>query len=158
MALCSRSLGALIKPVYDKDNDPAALTSVESYAKRLEAEEAKAGQGPRRRWKANARDCIGQVCVIYLILKHPRSSPLAKVVAGLSVGYVFSPIQLIPSFIPVIGWLDDAAVLYVGMRVLNRLTPAAVMKECRANALGVLARLFRDKDNGRDAAQPTDLR
>jgi uncharacterized membrane protein YkvA (DUF1232 family) len=138
------------------DNDPAALTSVESYAKRLEAEEANAGRRSRR-WKASARDCIGQVCVIYLILKHPRAPRLAKVVAGLSVGYVFSPIQLIPSFIPVVGWLDDAAVLYMGMRALKKLTPAAVMTECRANAMVVLAKLFRDKDTGREPPQPTDI-
>jgi len=139
------------------DTDQAALTSVESYAKKLEAEAAKARQRPLRRWKASARDCIAQVCVIYLILKHPRSPRLAKLVAGVSVGYVFSPIQLIPSLIPVIGWLDDAAVLYAGMRVLKKLTPAAVMTECRANAAVVLAKLFRDKDIGRERPQPTDI-
>jgi uncharacterized membrane protein YkvA (DUF1232 family) len=139
------------------DNEQVALTSVESYAKKLEAEEANARRRPVRRWKSSARDCIGQVCVIYLILKHPRSPRLAKVVAGLSVGYVFSPIQLIPSFIPVIGWLDDAAVLYVGMRVLKRLTPTAVMTECRANAAVAIAKLFRDKDNSREPPSPTDI-
>ena len=140
------------------EDDQAALTSVESYAKKLAAEEAKARQRPARRWKSSARDCIGQVCVIYLILKHPRSSRLAKVVAGLSVGYVFSPIQLIPNFIPVVGWLDDAAVLYAGMRMLKRITPAAVMTECRANAAVVLAKLFRDKDTDGERPQPTDIR
>ena len=140
------------------DNEQAALTSVESYAKKLEAEEAKARQRPVRRWTLSARDCIGQVCVIYLILKHPRSPRLARVVAGLSVGYVFSPIQLIPSFIPVIGWLDDAAVLYAGMRILKRLTPTAVMTECRANAAVVLAKLFRDKETGSERAESTDIR
>jgi uncharacterized membrane protein YkvA (DUF1232 family) len=141
------------------EDDQAALTSVESYAKKLEAEEAKARQrAVRRRWTSSARDCIGQVCVIYLILKHPRSSRLAKVVAGLSAGYVFSPIQLIPNFIPVVGWLDDAAVLYVGMRLLQRITPAAVMTECRANAAVVVAKLFRDKGTDGERLQPTDLR
>ncbi len=74
------------------------------------------------------------------------------------MGYVFSPIQLIPSFIPVIGWLDDAAVLYAGMRILKRLTPAAVMTECRANAAVVLGKLFRDKETGSERAEPTDIR
>jgi uncharacterized membrane protein YkvA (DUF1232 family) len=140
------------------ENDEAALTSVESYAKKLQSEAASARQRPmRRRWKSSARHCIGQVCVTYLILKHPHSSRLAKVVAGLSVGYVFSPLQLIPNFIPVVGWLDDAAVLYAGMRVLTRITPAAVMAECRASAAVILAKLFRDQDTGGEQAQPTDI-
>ena len=122
------------------------MDSVESYAKRLEADEAHARRKPRgRRWKSTARDCVKQVCVIYLILKNPHSPRLAKIVAGLSVGYVFSPIQLIPSFIPVVGWLDDAVVLYAGMRVLTKITPAAVMTECRANAIVLLAKIFPEK-------------
>lgn len=122
------------------------MNSVESYAKKLHAEEAAAPpQIKRSRWKSSARECVRQVCVIYLIFKH-RDSPLsAKIVAGLSAGYVFSPIQLIPSFIPVIGWLDDALVLYVGMRLLVRLTPAAIMTECRANAAVLVAKLFREE-------------
>jgi uncharacterized membrane protein YkvA (DUF1232 family) len=136
------------------ENDPAAISPVESYAKRLEADAAAARQRPARsRLKSSARDCIAQVCVIYLILKHPQSPRLAKIVAGFSVGYVFSPIQLIPNFIPVVGWLDDAAVLYAGMRLLKRLTPAAVMSDCRANAAVILAKLFRDKEADRGPAQ-----
>jgi hypothetical protein len=44
---------------------------------------------------------------------------------------VFSPIQLIPNFIPVIGSLDDILVLYVGSMVLQKITPANVLGECR---------------------------
>jgi uncharacterized membrane protein YkvA (DUF1232 family) len=124
----------------------AAIESVESYAKKLEAGEVHAGpKAKERRWKSTARDCVRQVCVIYLVLKHPKSPRLARIVAGLSVGYVFSPIQLIPSFIPVVGWLDDAAVLYAGMRLLTKIVPAALMTECRANAAVMLAKIFPDR-------------
>ena len=124
----------------------AAIESVENYAKKLEAGEVHAGpKAKERRWKSTARDCVRQVCVIYLVLKHPKSSRLAKLVAGVSVGYVFSPIQLIPSFIPVVGWLDDAAVLYAGMRLLTKITPAELMTECRANAVVMLDKIFPDK-------------
>jgi uncharacterized membrane protein YkvA (DUF1232 family) len=60
----------------------------------------------------------------------------AKLVAVFSAGYVFSPVQLIPSYIPVIGLLDDFLVLYVGTKLLQKLIPVEVLTECRelANA------------------------
>ena len=123
-------------------NEPAQLLPVESYAKKLESEQPKS-PASKGRWNLRARDCLQKVCVIYLILKNPRSPFLAKIVAALSVGYIFSPIQLIPSFIPVIGWMDDILVVSVGMRLLTRLTPAAVLDECRANSVAVVAKLLR---------------
>src|ERR1700727_1809713 len=89
------------------------MKSVESNAKNSETD----SKLPPR-WKGFAREVLKQVCVVYLILKNPKSPLLAKMVAGLTVGYVFSPIQLIPSFIPVIGWMDDVAVVSVGLRIL----------------------------------------
>ena len=77
---------------------------------------------------------------MYLIMKHPQSPLLAKAVAGLSVGYLFSPIQLIPSFIPVLGWLDDIAVLSAGMWLVNKLTPKAIILQCQENAIAMRAK------------------
>jgi len=65
-----------------------------------------------------------------LIVKHPSVPWAAKIVAACAVGYIFSPIQLIPSFIPVIGQLDDLAVLLVGMKIVQRLTPPRILEEC----------------------------
>jgi uncharacterized membrane protein YkvA (DUF1232 family) len=48
--------------------------------------------------------------------------------------YIFSPVQLIPTFIPVIGQLDDLAVLWLGMRYLRRFAPAHVLAQCEAQA------------------------
>ena len=48
-----------------------------------------------------------------------------------TAGYLLSPVQLIPSFIPVIGFLDDFAVLFLGAKLLTRITPPDVLAECR---------------------------
>lgn len=58
----------------------------------------------------------------------------AKLVAACSAAYLFSPIQLIPSYIPVIGFLDDFLVLFVAARLLQRIIPPEVLAECRALA------------------------
>jgi len=55
----------------------------------------------------------------------------AKIVAATSVGYLFSPIQLIPSFIPVIGFSDDFLVLFLGAKLFRRIVPPQVLTECR---------------------------
>ena len=69
--------------------------------------------------------------VFYLVLKHPRTRWYSRLVAACTVGYVVSPIQLIPNFIPVIGSMDDVLVLYVGMKLLQKITPREVLTECR---------------------------
>jgi len=56
----------------------------------------------------------------------------SRLVAGCAVAYIFSPIQLIPTFIPVIGQLDDLFVLWLGTKLLRKLTPRAVLEECEA--------------------------
>lgn len=73
-----------------------------------------------------------QVYLLYLILKHEEVPWLVKVAGGCALGYVFSPIQLIPNFIPIIGQSDDLLVLYIGMKVVHRFTPPATLKQCEA--------------------------
>jgi uncharacterized membrane protein YkvA (DUF1232 family) len=72
--------------------------------------------------------------VLFAILKHPHSPWPAKIVSGCAVAYLLSPIQLIPSFIPVIGQLDDWAVLRLGMKCVRRLVPEDVIAECSQKA------------------------
>jgi uncharacterized membrane protein YkvA (DUF1232 family) len=62
----------------------------------------------------------------------------ARMVAACTAAYLFSPVQLIPNWIPVIGSLDDVLVLYLGAKLLQRITPADVLSECRelADAAG----------------------
>jgi uncharacterized membrane protein YkvA (DUF1232 family) len=112
------------------------MPSTQNLAERLPSEAPPAKDAPAvLGLKFRASHYLRKAYVIYLVMKHPESPYLAKTVAALSVGYLFSPIQLIPSFIPVFGWLDDIAVLSAGMWLLNRLTPESVILQCRAQAI-----------------------
>jgi uncharacterized membrane protein YkvA (DUF1232 family) len=69
--------------------------------------------------------------VFCFALKHSQTPWYAKLVAACTVGYLFSPIQFIPSFIPVIGFLDDLLVVFLGLTLLRRITPPGVLSQCR---------------------------
>lgn len=86
------------------------------------------------KWNERLQFIMQQARTLLLAVKHPSVPWPAKLVAACSVGYIFSPIQLIPTFIPVIGQLDDLAVLLIGMKLLRRLTPAAILSECENRA------------------------
>lgn len=86
------------------------------------------------KWKRDIESLIQQTRIMMLICKHPGAPWYAKTVAGLSVGYIFSPVQLIPTFIPLIGQLDDLLILYLGMKAVRRLTPQFVLTECEVVA------------------------
>jgi uncharacterized membrane protein YkvA (DUF1232 family) len=67
---------------------------------------------------------------MYRLLKHPETPWTLRAVATIAVGYVVSPVQLIPSFIPVIGQLDDVCVLFVASRVIRALAHPALLAQC----------------------------
>src|SRR5271170_1514485 len=91
-------------------------------------------------WKEQAQKLQKEAHVFYFAFKHPRVPWYARVVAACSAGYLFSPIQLIPSFIPVIGFLDDFLVLFLGARLFKRIIPPDVLAECRRLALAAETR------------------
>jgi uncharacterized membrane protein YkvA (DUF1232 family) len=82
-------------------------------------------------WKHQARRVHREAQVFYFALKHPRVPWYGKLVAACTAGYLFSPVQLIPSFIPVIGFADDFLVLFLGIKTLHRIIPPDVLMECR---------------------------
>jgi uncharacterized membrane protein YkvA (DUF1232 family) len=82
-------------------------------------------------WRQRAQRLQKEAHVFYFVLKHPRTRWYSKLVAACTAAYLFSPIQLIPSFIPVIGLLDDFVVLSLGIKLLQRITPSDVFIECR---------------------------
>jgi len=86
------------------------------------------------KWNGRLRSVVRQTRVMTFILKHPDVPWSAKCVAACALGYIFSPIQLIPSFIPVIGQLDDLTVLLVGAKLVRMLVPCALLAECEAKA------------------------
>jgi uncharacterized membrane protein YkvA (DUF1232 family) len=87
-----------------------------------------------QKWARDIRFIVRQARTLSVALRHPRVPMRAKLAAGAAVGYIFSPIQLIPTFIPVIGQLDDLFVLFVAMRLVRKLTPPEVMAECEMRA------------------------
>lgn len=91
-------------------------------------------------WKQRARQLKREVYALYLAYKDPRTPWLARVVAACVVGYAFSPIDLIPDFIPVLGLLDDLVLVPLGIALALRLIPAAVMADCRRAAAEASAR------------------
>ncbi len=90
--------------------------------------------GMVRRWKARARELKTSADTLYLAARHPRTPWYAKAVAALVVAYAFSPIDLIPDPIPVLGLLDDLVLLPLGFLLARRLVPAEVWEECLARA------------------------
>ena len=71
---------------------------------------------------------------LYLACRDPRVPWHAKALAGCVTAYAFSPIDLIPDFIPILGYVDDLIVVPLGVRAARRLVPADVLADCRARA------------------------
>jgi len=66
--------------------------------------------------------------------RDPRVPWYAKAFIGLVLAYAFSPIDLIPDFVPVIGYLDDLIIVPVGIALALKMTPAQVMVDAREQA------------------------
>lgn len=90
--------------------------------------------------KAWARDLKRDSVALYLASRDPRVPWYAKALAVAIAAYALSPIDLIPDFIPVIGYLDDLILLPLGIWLAISLVPDEVMAECRAKAGAVLQR------------------
>ncbi|WP_336781843.1 YkvA family protein [Paenibacillus illinoisensis] len=84
--------------------------------------------------KAMAREIKRNVFVLYLAYKDPRVSWFAKLIAVGVVAYAFSPIDLIPDFIPVLGYLDDLIIVPLGITIALKLIPQEVIRDCRDKA------------------------
>jgi uncharacterized membrane protein YkvA (DUF1232 family) len=82
-------------------------------------------------WKQRARRLSAQTYALYLAYRHPRTPWYAKAFAALVVGYVFSPIDPIPDFIPGVGLLDEMVVVSIGVLIAAKMIPRQVMEECQ---------------------------
>lgn len=85
-------------------------------------------------WKQWARDLKINTYALVLAYKDPRTPWYAKVWAICVAGYAFSPIDLIPDFIPVLGYLDDLILIPLGIAIAVKLIPPDVLAECREKA------------------------
>ncbi len=84
--------------------------------------------------KRKAGELNDEIYALWLAYKDPRTPPYAKVFAALVAGYALSPIDLIPDPIPVLGYLDDAILLPLGVILARRMIPEEVLSECRGRA------------------------
>jgi uncharacterized membrane protein YkvA (DUF1232 family) len=90
-------------------------------------------------WKQRARRLSAQTYALYLAYRHPRTPWYAKAFAALIVGYVFSPIDPIPDFIPGVGLLDELVVVPIGVLLAAKMILPDVFEECREKAREVAA-------------------
>ena len=84
-----------------------------------------------KRW---AKKLKTELRALYLAYKDPRVPAHARVLAVVVVAYAFSPIDLIPDPIPVLGYLDDLILIPLGIAIAVRMIPADVLAECRERA------------------------
>lgn len=84
--------------------------------------------------KVQARQLKQHTLTVYFAARDPRTPFLVRALAVLVAAYALSPIDLIPDFIPVIGLLDDLLLVPLGLALVVRLTPPAVVESARAQA------------------------
>ena len=84
--------------------------------------------------KTWARNIKRDVHAVWLAARDPRTPLVAKVLAMIVAAYAVSPIDLIPDFIPVMGYLDDLIIVPLGIMLVVRLIPPEVMREHRETA------------------------
>ncbi len=86
------------------------------------------------RLKSRARSLKIETYAVYLAARDPRTPWLARAMVILVVAYALSPIDLIPDFVPVLGYLDDLVLIPAGIALALRLIPSEVMADARRNA------------------------
>jgi uncharacterized membrane protein YkvA (DUF1232 family) len=84
-----------------------------------------------RKWAKGLKE---QVLMLWFVARHEQTPPLAKALAVFTAAYALSPIDLIPDFIPVLGFLDDAILLPGLIWLVLRMVPPEVKAACRARA------------------------
>ena len=87
--------------------------------------------------KERARQLKTDIPAVFIALRRKETPLLAKILAAVAVCYALSPIDLIPDFIPVIGFLDDVLILPGLVVLIVKLIPGDVFEECRKEAAGL---------------------
>jgi uncharacterized membrane protein YkvA (DUF1232 family) len=91
-------------------------------------------------WQERVRNLKRDVVAIALALRDPRVPWYAKALGACVVAYALSPIDLIPDFIPVLGYLDDLVLVPLGLLLIVRLIPAGILAEHRIAAAAIAER------------------
>jgi uncharacterized membrane protein YkvA (DUF1232 family) len=84
--------------------------------------------------KSWAKKLKKQIFILYLAYKDKRVTWYAKLFTACVVAYAFSPIDLIPDFIPILGYLDDIILVPIGITLALKMLPKSVIRECTIKA------------------------
>lgn len=84
--------------------------------------------------KAKAIVLKRDIMAIYIACRRPETPWHVKLLAAVIIGYALSPIDFIPDFIPVLGYIDDLVLLPLGIGLMVKLIPGEVLEECRKEA------------------------
>lgn len=89
--------------------------------------------------KERAKQLKTDIPAVFIAMKKRETPVLAKILGGATVLYVLSPIDLIPDFIPVLGYLDDLILLPLLVAAIVKLIPKDVFAQCRKESEGLWA-------------------
>ena len=90
-------------------------------------------------WKRRARQLKLETYAVYLAYRDPRVPWYARLLGACVVAYAFSPIDLIPDPIPVLGYLDDLILVPLGIALVLKMIPEPVLAECREKAQAAMS-------------------
>ena len=86
------------------------------------------------RLKQRAHHLKSETLALWLAARHPGTPWYAKLLVAAIVAYALSPIDLIPDFVPILGYLDDLILIPLGILLAVRMIPPPILEECRAKA------------------------
>lgn len=89
--------------------------------------------------KQRTRHLKAETFALYLAARHPQTPWYAKLFVACIVAYAFSPIDLIPDFVPILGYLDDLVLIPIGIALAIKLIPPSVLAECRKRAQEIIS-------------------
>ena len=85
-------------------------------------------------WKNSVKKINSDIPALFFALKEKETPVVAKIMAGITVAYALSPIDLIPDFIPILGYLDDFILLPLLIALTVKLIPKAILETSRLKA------------------------
>lgn len=90
-------------------------------------------KGLYQRWRGLVHYWHGEIIILIELFKHPELPRMAKILIFALLSYIFSPIDLIPDFIPLIGHIDDFIAIPIVLKLVKRVTPIELMDRVRAD-------------------------
>jgi uncharacterized membrane protein YkvA (DUF1232 family) len=85
-----------------------------------------------------ARNIRRDTVAVYLAARHPETPMIVRLLAMAVAAYALSPIDLIPDFIPLLGYIDDVILVPIGLIFVVRMLPSHVLEESRERAMKIL--------------------